>query len=181
MALGCQLRRFTLHEQLLRQLCGRPCLPQRVEKQTKSKSSAGLVPTGRAAWCCVAVLLSAAFPGTGQTSPSHQLHPYPSCSTCWAGVGRSASASHPFCPETIAEKPQGEKLPVILPKREEQQVSLLKKGFLWLLRRGQLALDVSSSVWQRSLGSLEFLMVMVIWSFGWGDYKVGVQASCFLL
>lgn len=67
MALGCPLRRFALHEQLLRQLCGWPSLPQRVEKQTKPKSSAGLVPTGRAAWCCVAMLLSAAFPGTGQT------------------------------------------------------------------------------------------------------------------
>lgn len=67
MALGCPLRRFALHEQLLRQLCGWPSLPQGVEKQTKPKSSAGLVPTGRAAWCCVAVLLSAAFPGTGQT------------------------------------------------------------------------------------------------------------------
>ena len=42
---------FSLHEQLPRQLCRRPRLAWRVEKQTKSKASVGLVPiAGYQSW-----------------------------------------------------------------------------------------------------------------------------------
>lgn len=57
--------------------------------------------------------LRTACPGAGKTLVSQQLHPHQSRSTCSAGAGRSPSPLLPFCPETVTEKSQREKLPVI--------------------------------------------------------------------